>query len=99
MTQISRHVQKNRLGAAFAIAAVADLLSIALALAPPVQWVLDIATALSLFVVLGRQKILLTGLIMEAIPGLYVFPFWVLVVGAIALWGNIRPGKPSPPPQ
>jgi hypothetical protein len=28
---------------------------------------------------------------MEAIPGVYVFPFWVLVVGAVALWENARP--------
>jgi len=41
--------------------------------------------------VLGRQWILLPGLIMEAIPGLYVFPFWVLVVGAVAMWGTARP--------
>jgi hypothetical protein len=56
-----------------------------------VQWVADVVTALVLFVVLGRQWILLPGLIMEAIPGLYVLPFWVLVVGAVALWGTARP--------
>ncbi|MCJ7501114.1 hypothetical protein MUP29_12765 [bacterium] len=33
----------------------------------------------------------LPGLIMEAIPGLYVFPFWVLVVGAVIMWGPARP--------
>jgi hypothetical protein len=84
-------VAKKQLAIAFGIAAIADALSLALVFAPPVQWVVDIATAISLFVVLGWQWVLLPGLIMEAIPGLYIFPFWVLVVGAIAMWGSARP--------
>jgi hypothetical protein len=28
---------------------------------------------------------------MEAIPGLGVIPFWLLVVGAIVVWGTARP--------
>ena len=51
----------------------------------------DLATAILLFIVLGWQWILLSGLVMEAIPGLYVLPFWVLVVGAVAVWGTARP--------
>ena len=82
---------RKRLALAFTIAAVADGLSIFLTLTPPVQWAVDLVTALLLFMVLGRQWILLPGLIMEAIPGLYVFPFWVLVVGAVAMWGTARP--------
>jgi MFS superfamily sulfate permease-like transporter len=76
---------------AFAAAAAADVLSGFLAFAPPVQWAVDLVTAIVLFIVLGWQWILLPGLIMEAIPGLYVFPFWVLVVGAVAMWGTARP--------
>ena len=76
---------------ALAVAALADGLSVFLALTPPVQWAIDLATAILLFVVLGWQWILLPGLIMEAIPGLYIFPFWVLVVGAVAIWGTARP--------
>lgn len=92
--QPPRHrLPRRNLAIAFGIAAVADVLSLALAIAPPVQWVVDIATAILLFVALGWQWILLPGLIMEAIPGLYLFPFWVLVVGAIAVWGTVRPGK------
>jgi|SRR5687767_8533772 hypothetical protein len=90
---MNQRTPRNRLTTAFAIAAVADLLSFALTLAPPVQWVVDLGTALALFIVLGRQRLLLPGLIMEAIPGLYIFPFWILVVGAIAKWGNVRPEK------
>jgi hypothetical protein len=82
---------RGRLFLAFAIAALADGLSVFLTLTPPVQWAVDLVTAILLFVVLGWQWILLPGLIMEAIPGLYVFPFWVLVVGAVVMWGTARP--------
>jgi len=81
----------RRLALAFALAALADGLSIFLTFTPPVQWAADLVTAILLFMVLGWQWILLPGLIMEAIPGLYVFPFWMLVVGAVALWGTARP--------
>jgi MFS superfamily sulfate permease-like transporter len=76
---------------AFVLAGLADGLSIFWTLTPPVQWVADLVTAISLFIVLGWQWILLPGLIMEAIPGFYVFPFWVLVVAAVAMWGTARP--------
>ena len=82
---------KKRLALAFSVAALADGLSVLLALTPPVQWAADFLTAILLFIVLGFQWILLPGLIMEAIPGLYVFPFWVLVVAAVAMWGTARP--------
>jgi hypothetical protein len=81
----------RRLALAFALAALADGLSFFLTFTPPVQWAADLVTAILLFMVLGWQWILLPGLIMEAIPGLYVFPFWVLVVGAVAIWGTARP--------
>ena len=82
---------KRRLALAFAIAALSDGLAVFLTLIPPVEWAVDLMTAVLLFIVLGRQWILLPGLILEAIPGLYVFPFWVLVVGAVAIWGTARP--------
>jgi hypothetical protein len=81
----------RRLALAFITAALADGISVFLTLTPPMQWVADLVTAILLFMVLGWQWILLPGLIMEAIPGLYVFPFWVLVVGAVTLWGTARP--------
>jgi len=84
---------KRRLALAFALAALADGLSVFLTLTPPVQWAADLVTAGLLFIVLGWQWILLPGLIMEAIPGFYVFPFWVLVVGAVAVWGTARPKR------
>ncbi len=84
---------KKRLMLAFAIAAFADASSIVLLFVPPVQGILDLATAILLFVVLGRQWIILPGLVMEAIPGLDIFPFWVLVVTAIAMRGTVQPGR------
>jgi len=81
----------RRLALAFTMAALADGLSVLLTFTPPVQWAADLVTAILLFMVLGWQWILLPGLIMESIPGLYIFPFWVLVVGAVAVWGTARP--------
>lgn len=75
---------------AFAIALLAGALSVVLTFTPPVQWTVDLATAALLFMVLGFQWILLPGLIMEAIPGFYVFPFWVLVVAAVIVGGTPR---------
>ncbi len=84
-------LSKWRLAVAFAVAALSDVLAVLATLAPPVEWTLDFVTALVLFVLLGRRWQLLPALIMEAIPGLWAFPFWVLVVGAIAVTGQIKP--------
>ena len=81
-------VPRKRLLVAFALAAVADSLSLLFAPAPPLQWATDLGTAVLLFVILGWQWVLLPGLVMEAIPGIDVFPFWVLAVGAVAIWEN-----------
>jgi hypothetical protein len=81
--------RKKRLVAAFAVAAVSDVCSAVLEFVPPLQWTLDVVTAYLLFLILGRQWMILPGLIAEAIPGLALFPFWVLVVGSIAVWGKI----------
>ncbi len=84
---------KIRLAAAFVVAAVSDLVSGVTTLVPPIEWAIDLSTALLLFLLLGRQWLILPGLIAEAIPGLAIFPFWILVVGSIAIWGTIR--RPS----
>jgi hypothetical protein len=81
----------GRLVFAFVLAALADGLSIFWAWTPPLQWAADLVTAIVLFIVLGWQWILLPGLIMEAIPGIYIFPFWLLVVAAVAMSGTVRP--------
>ena len=79
---------KKQLALAFVIAGISDAIGAFITPLPPIGWVADLATALLLFLVLGRQWLLLPGLALEAIPGLGVLPFWLLVVGAI---GTPRP--------
>jgi hypothetical protein len=89
---------KTRLALAFLVAAASDAVSYGMAWVPPVQWVIDLVTALLLFGLLGRRWALLPGLVAEAIPGVAAFPVWVLVVAAVALWGEVtRPSPPSRP--
>jgi hypothetical protein len=84
---------RARQAVAFLIAAVSDFLSFWLVLAPPVQWLIDLATALLLFLILGRRWMLLPGLIAEAIPGMGVFPVWILVVLSIIAYDDIKGRK------
>jgi hypothetical protein len=91
--QYSQHFSKKRLALAFALAAVSDGLSFILTFTPPLQWAVDLGTATLLFAILGWQWILLPGLVMEAIPGLSMIPFWVLVVAGVAKWGTVRPQR------
>ena len=80
-----------RLALAFVIAGASDVVGAFASLAPPIGWAIDVVTAALLFVVLGWQWLLLPGLVLEAIPGVGVLPFWLLVVGAIAALGTPRP--------
>ena len=89
--RIPPRFSKKRLAAAFAIAAASDMIGAFFTLAPPVAWGVDIVTAVLLFAVLGWQWLLLPGLVLEAIPGVAILPFWLLVVGGIAAWGTARP--------
>ena len=82
---------KKRLALAFVIAGISDAIGAFTTLLPPIGWAVDLTTALLLFMVLGRQWLLLPGLALEAVPGLGVLPFWLLVVGAIAVLGTPRP--------
>jgi len=82
---------KKRLALAFVIAGTSDAIGAFTTLLPPIGWAVDLVTALLLFMVLGRQWLLLPGLALEAIPGLGILPFWLLVVGAIAVLGTPRP--------
>ena len=81
---------RTRLTFAFLVAAVSDVVSYGAAFVPPVQWTVDLVTALCLFALLGRRWALLPGLVAEAIPGIAVFPVWLLVVAAVALWGESK---------
>ncbi len=59
-------------------------------MATPVQWALDLGTASLLFLILGRRWALLPGLIAEAVPGMGIFPVWVLVVLSIGIYDGIK---------
>jgi hypothetical protein len=83
-------LSKTRLVLAFLIAATSDVISFWTELVPPVQWAVDLVTALLLFMLLGRQWALLPGFVAEAIPGVAAFPVWTMVVAAVALWGRIK---------
>ena len=87
-----RRFSKRRLFVAFLIAAASDIAAVVLSWLPPAIWALDVATAVALFVVLGWSWFLLPGLLLEAIPGVEMLPFWILVVGAIAIVGHPGPG-------
>jgi hypothetical protein len=82
---------KKRLALAFAIAGTSDAVAVFTAFAPPIMLVVDLVTAILLFIVLGWRWLLLPGLVLEAVPGVGVVPIWLLVVAAIAVWGTARP--------
>ena len=87
-------LSRTRLVLAFLVAAVSDVVSYGTALVPPIQWMVDLLTALLLFGLLGWRWALLPGLVAEAIPGVAVFPVWLLVVASVALWGEIQRSGP-----
>jgi len=91
LASIFARFTKRQVILAIGIAAVSDLLSAFVTFAPPLVWIVDFATAVLLFVVLGWQWLLLPGLFMEAIPGVGVIAFWLLVVAGIIIWGTARP--------
>ena len=85
-----RHLSRARSAMAFAVAAASDILSIWIDVVLPIQWLLDLSTAGALFLILGRRWPLLPGLVAEAIPGVGVFPVWVLVVLSIVIHDDIK---------
>ena len=87
-----RH-SRAQLALAFGVAAVSDAASFWLTFAPPFEWALDMATAFALFLILGRRWALLPGLVAEAIPGMGIFPVWILVVASILVYDGIK--KPA----
>ena len=91
---IERH-SRGRMALAFGVAAVSDVLSIWVTFAPPIEWALDLATAFALFLILGRRWALLPGLVAEAIPGMGVFPVWVLVVLSIIIYDEVKKPRKS----
>lgn len=82
-TRVQPRLSKRRLGFAFVIAAISDAASIGTEFGPPLQLGVDVTTALVLLLILGRRWQLLPPLIVEAIPGLALFPTWIAAMIAI----------------
>ena len=80
----------GRLALALGVAGVSDIVSFWTEFVPPVQLVVDLATAGVLFLLLGRRWAILPGLVAEAIPGMAIFPVWILVVLSIFMYDEIR---------
>jgi len=86
----SKRMSWGRLALALGVAGISDIISFWTEFVPPVQWAVDMTTAFLLFLVLGRRWALLPGLIAEAIPGMAIFPIWILVVLSIFVYDEIR---------
>lgn len=96
---MSTEISKGRFVAALVVAVASDAVSMLVNLVLPIQWALDIVTAVLLFAILGKRWQLLPALVAEAIPVVAAFPSWVLVVFAIQMSQN-KTGSPSiPSPQ
>ena len=81
--------------AALIVAALSDALSFGLAVTGPFQMAGDLVTAVILFVVLGFRWPLFVPLVTESIPGVALFPAWILFVGSMAGLN----GRPKDPPK
>jgi len=90
-----KRVSRARFAIAFGVAAISDFISMWTELVPPIQWAVDLGTAGLLFLLLGRIWALLPGLIVEAIPGMGIFPVWVLVVMSLIVYDEIKAHKHS----
>ena len=69
---------------ALLFALISDILGFVFTFTPPAYWMIDVVTVIVLFVVIGFKWALLPALVVEAIPGLQLFPAWTLVVLALA---------------
>jgi len=87
---VAKRTSWQRWALAFGVAAISDVVSFFVDILLPVQWGVDLATAGLLFLILGKRWALLPGLIAEAIPGVGMFPVWVLVVASIMVYDDIR---------
>lgn len=86
----AKRMSWGRLALALGVAGLSDIVSFWTELIPPVQWAVDLGTAFLLFLVLGRRWAILPGLVAEAIPGMAIFPVWILVVLSIFVYDEVR---------
>lgn len=90
--RIRLHYPWWRVALALAVAIPADGVLFFLDMVPPVGIPIDLGVGFMIWLILGRPIVLIGVLILEAIPGVGLLPFWTLVVGAIALLGMV-PGR------
>lgn len=91
---IGKRFTRKQLVLAFVVAAIADVVLFPVAEAGVLALFLDAITAGLLFIILGWRWILLPALVTECIPAVNIFPFWILVVGSLAVFGTVkRPGE------
>jgi hypothetical protein len=84
--------------AAMVLAVISDAISFGLAFTGPFEVAADLITALALFAILGFRWPLFIPLVVEAIPGVAVFPTWVVAIGAMAAAdAAAKPSDPSTP--
>jgi hypothetical protein len=76
--------RRPRWRVALIIAAVSDAVAYGTEPLLPLQWGLDLITAVALFAAIGFRWPLLPALAIEVVPGLGLFPAWTLAVGALA---------------
>ena len=63
------------------VAAISDFISFFIGVPfPPLQWLVDVGTAVVLFIILGWSWVLLLALLVETVPVIAMFPTWLLVV-------------------
>ncbi len=79
-----------RIVAAFAVAAISDAVSAAVQFMPPVEIAVDVVTAILLWMLLGWRWVMLPAFIAEAIPGLAMFPTWLLVTTACVVSPKVK---------
>lgn len=89
--------KKPRWRIALLVAVVSDAIAYNpfVALIPPVEWAVDAVTVVVLFVALGFKWLMLPALVIEAIPGLMLFPFWTLAVATMAATEDSKESKGS----
>ena len=97
-------VSRKRKALAFAIAATADTVQIALlplfveGAASPLDDALDAVTAVALLVVLGLRWRLAMALAAELVPGVALFPSWTAVVLSVPSAAPPALPEPAAPP-
>ena len=82
----------KRMALAFLVAALADAISFPADAYPPIEWGVDATTAIALIFILGFHWQFVPALIVEAIPGLMLFPSWVAAVLAIVGMSRLNSG-------